>query len=119
MTQWDQLAQLDLFFSISGAPSVTRIIPEDGIRGVTKGTFSYFFVEALSYPAPVFQWKRIFANGTSINIPSQSYGNLSNLTISYIKYEDFGRYSVSAHNEIGRWKDVMFELRDSAMTSND
>ncbi|ELT93893.1 hypothetical protein CAPTEDRAFT_195627 [Capitella teleta] len=85
--------------------------PEDRIHGVTEGASVYFFVEALSHPTPDFQWKRTFNNGTNVNLPSDDSGNKSNLTITNIKIEDFCNYTVSAHNNIGHWEDVEFELR--------
>ncbi|ELU08609.1 hypothetical protein CAPTEDRAFT_191124 [Capitella teleta] len=93
------------------SPSMQTVIPEDRIYGVTEQASVYFFVEALSHPTPDFQWKRTFNNGTSVNLPSEDSGNKSNLTISNIKIKDFGYYTVSAQNIIGRWEDVEFELR--------
>uniref|UniRef100_X1ZS64 Ig-like domain-containing protein n=1 Tax=Capitella teleta TaxID=283909 RepID=X1ZS64_CAPTE len=93
------------------SPSVQVTYPEDRIHGVTEGASVYFFVEALSHPTPNFQWKRTFNNGTTVNLPSDDSGNKSNLTITNIEMEDFGNYTVSAHNNIGRWEDIKFELR--------
>ncbi|ELT87643.1 hypothetical protein CAPTEDRAFT_201578 [Capitella teleta] len=94
------------------APRLQAALPEDRIQLATVGASVYFLVEALSHPTPNFQWKRIFSNGTTMNLPSDDSGNKSNFTISHIKIEDFGNYSVSAYNEIGRWEDVMFEIRE-------
>ncbi|ELU18137.1 hypothetical protein CAPTEDRAFT_229386 [Capitella teleta] len=93
------------------SPTLQMAFPEDRIHGVTEGASVYFFVEALSHPTPDFQWKRTFNNGTNVNLPSHDSGNKSNLTITNIKIEDFGNYTVSAHNYIGHWEDIKFELR--------
>ncbi|ELU13355.1 hypothetical protein CAPTEDRAFT_186029 [Capitella teleta] len=93
------------------APSLLTVFPGNRIHGVEEGDSVYFMVEAFSNPAPDFQWKRIFNNGTNINIPSEDSGNKSNLTISDITIEDFGTYAVSAQNEKGRWEDVILEIR--------
>ena len=92
-----------------------KVFPGDKIHGVTEGSKAHFFVEAHSNPAANFQWRYMSENGTFINIPSKSYDNFSNLTIFNITDEDFGNYSVSAHNEIGQWEDVIFELRALGM----
>ncbi|ELU13359.1 hypothetical protein CAPTEDRAFT_186033 [Capitella teleta] len=96
------------------SPSVQRVIPKRQIHYLTEGASVYFFVEALSHPPPDFQWKRIYSNGTTLNRSSDDSGNMSNLTISNISMEDLGNYTVSAHNEIGRWEDIKFELREIA-----
>ena len=70
----------------------------------------YFSVEALSNPTPVYQWRRVYDNGTETNLPSADDGNQSNLTLSDIGVADFGTYSVEASNMYGRWTDVTFEL---------
>ncbi|ELT91319.1 hypothetical protein CAPTEDRAFT_227099 [Capitella teleta] len=93
------------------SPSVQVIYPEDRIHGVAEGASVFFFVEAISHPTPDFQWKRTFNNGTTVNLPSDDSGNKSNLTITNIKMEDFGNYTVSANNYIGRWEAIKFELR--------
>ncbi|ELU09105.1 hypothetical protein CAPTEDRAFT_196677, partial [Capitella teleta] len=91
-------------------PTLKEAIPAVQKHGVTKGASVYFFVEAFSHPTPDFQWKRTFNNGTTVNLSSDDSGNKSNLTISNITMKDFGSYDVSAHNIIGRWEDVKFEL---------
>ncbi|ELU15083.1 hypothetical protein CAPTEDRAFT_187820 [Capitella teleta] len=93
------------------SPTLQMAFPEDRIHGVTEGASVYFFVEARSHPSPDFQWKRTFNNGTNVNLPSDNSGNKSNLTITNIKMEDFDNYTVSAHNNIGHWEDIKFELR--------
>ncbi|ELU18147.1 hypothetical protein CAPTEDRAFT_229391 [Capitella teleta] len=97
--------------TIQSSPGLKKAIPVSQKHGVTEGASVYFFVEALSNPIPDFQWKRTFNNGTNVNLPSDDSGNKSNLTITNIKMEDFGNYTVSAQNLIGRWEDVEFELR--------
>ncbi|ELU16934.1 hypothetical protein CAPTEDRAFT_124975, partial [Capitella teleta] len=96
---------------VNCSPALQMAFPDDRIHGVTEGASVYFFVEALSHPTPNFQWKRTFNNGTTVNLPSDDSGNKSNLTITNIEMEDFGNYTVSAHNNIGRWEDIKFELR--------
>ncbi|ELU12979.1 hypothetical protein CAPTEDRAFT_198478, partial [Capitella teleta] len=99
-------------FACEDSPAVQVTFPEDRIHGVAEGASVYFFVEALSHPTADFQWKRTFNNGTTVNLTSDDCGNKSNLTITNIKMEDLGNYTVSAHNDIGRWEDVKFELRE-------
>jgi hypothetical protein len=101
-------------FPLLGSPSLATWVPEDRIQGVVLGDSTFFYVEALTHPAAQFQWRRVFDNGTHINLPSDSADNSSRLTFHNVAVHDFGNYSVSAFNSIGRWGDVTFELRSQS-----
>jgi hypothetical protein len=102
-----------LKLSCLGHPSLRSSEPDasdDFSRVVAERASTFFYVEALTHPAAQFQWKRVFNNGSHVDLPSIDKETSSNLTFNDVTMHDFGNYSVSAFNSIGRWEDIEFKL---------
>ena len=96
---------------LSGSPSLAASEPDDLKHWAEEGDNVFFYVEVLTHPAAQFQWRRVFTNGSHVDLPSVDTDTSSNLTLNSVSMDDFGFYTVSASNIIGHWPDVEFELR--------